>query len=251
MRATLRLILLCLFMAATAAPCLAGPPYLTDDPEPVDYQHWEVYGFSMGQQVSGGSSGFLPGVEVNYGAWPNLQLHTIVPLAYNDPSGGGTRIGLGDIELGTKYRFVDQDKDGWIPEIGVFPLVEAPTGNAARGLGAGHTQIFLPVWIQKDFGKWTTYGGGGYWVNPGAQRRDFWFAGWLLQYQLTTQLALGTEIFHTTPSTVPGRASTGLNSGLVYDFNDHWHLLFSAGQGLQNTSATNRFSYYFGVQNTF
>jgi hypothetical protein len=249
MRATPLLILL--LAAIWAEPTYAGPPYLTDDPEPVDYQHWEVYGFSMGSQVAGGSAGFLPAMEVNYGALPNLQLHTIVPVAYSDPSAGGTRVGLGDIELGTKYRFVEQDKDGWMPSIGAFPLVETPTGNAARGLGAGHTQIYLPIWIQKDFGDWTTYGGGGYWINPGAGRRNFWFAGWLLQYQLTKQLAVGTEIFHTTANSDPGRAATGFNVGFVFDFNDHWHMLGSAGHGLQNPSATNRFSYYFGIQNTF
>ena len=26
---------------------LAGPPFLTDDPEPVDYQNWEFYVASM------------------------------------------------------------------------------------------------------------------------------------------------------------------------------------------------------------
>ena len=51
----------------------------------------------------------------------------------------------------------------WRPMIGVFPLVEAPTGDARRGLGAGHTREFLPLWLQKSFGGWTTYGGG---VSP-------------------------------------------------------------------------------------
>ena len=27
---------------------LAGPPFITDDPEPVDPGHWEVYAFSAG-----------------------------------------------------------------------------------------------------------------------------------------------------------------------------------------------------------
>jgi hypothetical protein len=41
-----------------------------------------------------------------------------------------------------------------------------PTGNAERGLGTGHTHGFMPLWLQKSFGKWLTYG-GGYWINPG------------------------------------------------------------------------------------
>ena len=33
-------------MLALAATAFAGPPFLTDDPEPVPYKHWELYLFS-------------------------------------------------------------------------------------------------------------------------------------------------------------------------------------------------------------
>jgi hypothetical protein len=33
---------------------LAGPPFLTDDPEPVDYQHWEAYIFTLGDHSDSG-----------------------------------------------------------------------------------------------------------------------------------------------------------------------------------------------------
>jgi hypothetical protein len=54
-----------------------------------------------------------------------------------------------------------------------------PTGNENRGLGAGHVRAFLPVWVQKSFGEWTTYGGGGYWINQDDNLGDknYWFAG--------------------------------------------------------------------------
>ena len=38
-----------------AAPTFAGPPFLTDDPEPVDYQHWEFYVFGNGDHTSVGN----------------------------------------------------------------------------------------------------------------------------------------------------------------------------------------------------
>lgn len=234
-----------------AGPAFAGPPFLTDDPEPVDYGHWEIYSFSMATKTHDDTGGTLAGVEVNYGAAPNLQLHMIAPLAFDSPNGGGTQIGAGDIELGAKYRFVDPGPDDWFPQIGVFPLVEVPTGDAQRGLGAGHLREFLPIWMQKDFGKWTTYGGGGYWINPGAGNKDYWFAGWLLQRQITDQLTLGGELFHQTADTAGGRDSSGFNVGGVYDFTEHHHLLFSAGRGLQNMPETNEFSYYLGFQWTF
>ena len=164
-----------------AGAARAGPPFITDDPEPVDLGHWEVYGFSAATQVTGDMAGTLIGTEVNYGAAPNLQLHIIVPMAFDSPSGRPMQMGIGDVELGAKYRFINPGKDDWWPEVATFPLVEVPAGDASRGLGAGKTRVYLPIWLQKNFGPWTTYGGGGYWINPGVGNKNYWFTGWLLQ----------------------------------------------------------------------
>ncbi|MBU6296995.1 MAG: hypothetical protein KGJ79_03465 [Alphaproteobacteria bacterium] len=181
---------------------------------------------------------------MNYGAAPNLQLHIIVPLAFDAPGGAPTQTGIGDIELGAKYRFYN---NGGL-QIGSFPLIEVPTGDSKLGLGSGYTREYVPIWIQEDFGRWTTYGGGGYWHNPGPRNQDYWFAGWLLQRQITGDLALGAELFHQTADTVGGHDTTGFNVGGIYDFTDHCHLLFSAGRGLQHPQGTNEFSYYLAIQ---
>ena len=247
MRVTAILSALCA-LAIFANPAEAGPPFVTDDPVPVDLGHWEVYGFSAATSVHGGTAGTLFGTEINYGAAPNLQLHMIVPLAFDKADGAGMRTGPGDIELGAKYRLVDSGEADWWPQIGIFPLVEVPTGSATRGLGGGRFREYLPVWLQKDFGRWTSYGGGGYWVNPGPGNRNYWFVGWLLQRQVTAHLALGAEIFHQTADSTGGRDTTGFNAGGVYDFNAHYHLLFSAGRGLQNAAAANEVSCYVAIQ---
>ncbi len=237
-----------LAVVANMGAALAGPPFVTDDPEPVDLGHWEVYGFSAATQARGDIGGTLAGVEVNYGAAPNLQLHVIAPLAFDAPSGGSAKIGPGDLELGAKYRFVNPGPDDWWPQIGVFPLIEVPSGDAKRGLGTGTTREHFPIWLQKDFGRWTTYGGGGYWINPGRGNSNYWFAGWLLQRQVTDNFALGAEIFHQTADTVGGSDRTGFNLGGIFDITEHYHLLFSAGRGLQSAIETNELSYYFAVQ---
>ena len=53
---------------ATASPSIAGPPYVTDDPEPTDTGHWENYLFMEITRVAGQSARPEPGVEINYGA---------------------------------------------------------------------------------------------------------------------------------------------------------------------------------------
>jgi hypothetical protein len=246
-------------LVLTAGRALAGPPFQTDDPDPVPYHHFEFYAFSVGTAIRGDTQGEAPAWEFNYGLVPNGQVHIIVPQTFDAPSGAGAQYGLGDIELGFKYRFIDEDKDGARPMIGVYPLVELPAGEASRGLGAGYVRAYFPLWIQKSFGEWTTYGGGGYWINQGdgTADRDYWFFGWLLQRQVTTQLAIGGEIFHQTSTVAFGatnpaltRPTTGINIGAIYDLNPHNHLLVSFGTGLQNAPDTNLFSWYLGYQLT-
>jgi len=239
-------------LAGLAPPlALAGPPFRTDDPVPVDYQHGELYLFATGTQAKGTNEGVAPGIEANYGFMPNAMLHVILPAAAYSREDGHTNWGYGDTEIGVKYRFLDGGPEGAGLMAGVFPLVVVPTGNENRGLGGGETQVYLPLWLQKDFGPWTTYGGGGYWVNPGTGNQDYWFAGWLLQRQVTDHLVLGGEVFYQTADTVDGVDSTGFNLGGIYDFSSQHHLLFSAGTGIQNASETNTFSYYLGYQYTF
>ncbi len=132
-------------------------------------------------------------------------------------------------------------------------MLEMPTGNQIRNLGAGHVRLFLPVWVQKSFSDWTTYGGGGYSINQDDNLGDknYWFFGWLLQRKITDKLTLGAELFHQTADTVSSADSTGINIGGYYDFDEHNHLLFSAGVGLENASQTNLYSWYLGYQITY
>lgn len=249
---SLRVAALGLVLALNAPQAaMAGPPFRTDDPVPVEPQHWEIFLFTTGTRAAGSTGGVLSGIDANYGAGHDLQLHAALPIAFNrSPAGGGTVLGLGDGELGAKYRFLSEDENGWRPQAAIYPAVDFPTGNASRGLGAGHTRVLLPLWLQKTFGRWVAYGGVGYWVNPGADNRNFWYGGWTVQRQVAENFTLGAEIFHQTADTVGGKDQTGFDLGAVYDLSEHYHLLLSLGQGLQNRN-TNQFSYYAAIQFTF
>ncbi len=224
-------VLASLFSAALlAAPSLlAGPPYVTDDPQPVDFRHWELYLSLTRDAHPGGGSGDCPHVEANYGAAPELQLHLIVPLSYSRPAGAPLAWGLGDIELGAKYRFVEETESR--PKVGTFPLVELPSGDAGRGLGAGHVREFLPLWLQESFGKWTTYG-GGYWLNPGEGNRNWWFAGCQAQVQLTPSFAPGAEVYYQSPAEEGESSEVRFNVGFILDIGEHYHVLVSAGRAI-------------------
>ena len=68
-------IVLTIFTLTGALPALAGPPFLTDDPEPVDYQHWEFYIASQHTETGDGWSGTAPHIELNYGVVTLSLIH--------------------------------------------------------------------------------------------------------------------------------------------------------------------------------
>lgn len=247
---TCRLLLVWLLCTLMLAVCggrgLAGPPFLTDDPVPVGYHHWEVYTFAMGDRSDGSNTVQWPAVEVNNGVAPNVQLHLIVPETYYSLDGASAR-GLGDTEFGVKYRFVTQNPRR--PDIATFPLVELPSGDASKNLGNGRTWAKVPIWLEKDWSSWTAYGGAGYAFNPAPGARNYWFGGALLQRNLSARLSLGGELFFQGASvneggpllssppamSSPGGATPGARSSAIwnvggqYNFTPDFSLLFSAG----------------------
>jgi hypothetical protein len=214
-------------------PAWAGPPFFTDDPEPVEHLHWEVYLASAYSHSIEGTQCTAPHVEANFGAFPDTQLHLIVPMAYSHPHELGGHYGLGDIELGIKYRFIHEDEKGWKPQVGTFPIVELPTGDSQKGLGEGRVRVFFPVWFQKSWGPWTTYGGGGYWYHPGEDNKNYWFTGWLLQREFSKMLTIGAEIFNISPKAKGETDETGFNVGGYLNLSEDYHILFSAGRDIK------------------
>ena len=235
-----------IFLASTA---VAGPPFQTDDPEPVEPHHYEFYVATQQTVTSSGRSGTLPHFEFNYGAFEDVQVHILAPFAFDRPSGSPMQRGYGDTELGVKYRFVHETDD--MPQIGVFPLYIAPTGDGKRGLGNGAAQFYLPVWLQKSWGAWTSYGGAGTLINRASDVKNSWFFGYELQRYVSDTLTLGAEIFHRSEQIAGQGDSSGFNVGAIVNVDEHDHLLLSAGKGLQNASTTNKASAYLAYQVTY
>jgi hypothetical protein len=239
----------CLVMSLVSLPAWAGPPFLTDDPEPVEVYHYEFYVASQQTLNADGRTGTAPQFEFNYGVAENVQLHVIAPYAFSSSPTGQTQRGYGDTELGVKYRLIQEGDN--TPMVGIFPIVLAATGNSSTGLGNGKSQLYLPVWLQKSWGQWTSYGGGGYWINREVGARNNWFWGWQIQRQLNDQWIIGAELFHRTEQIVGQGDSSGFNIGSTLNLDEHNHLLLSIGRGLQNIAATNKVSSYLAYQFTY
>jgi hypothetical protein len=218
---------------------LAGPPYVTDDPEPTATGQFENYLYVEGTRAQGAFAAPDAGIEINYGAFPETQLSASVPLNPN-PGPGGMGLVWAPLGAGVKYRFFDEDENGWRPQAAIFPQVFIPVGAASH---TAPTTELLPIWLQKSFGGWTSFGGGGFVNNPGSGNRDFEIYGWALQRQLTNSLTLGAEIFGQTRSSPGFAASTAAGLAALYDFSDEWHLVGSVNTGIVDAREGDRFSY--------
>jgi len=103
----------------------AGPPFLTDDPEPVSFKHWEFYVSSVNTLHSNNWTGTSPHLEVNYGLISNVQVHLLLPINYSYTLHQKADIGYGNTEFGVKYRFISETENR--PQIGIFPIIQIPT----------------------------------------------------------------------------------------------------------------------------
>lgn len=233
-------------LLAGSGTAKAGPPFMTDDPQPVDDGHYEVYLFGTREASGAGNAVSAPAVEFNAGVLPNVQLHVVAPFANLWPSTGPFARGFGDMEFGAKYRFLQETPHA--PQVGIFPMAELATGNAASGLGNGVTWYRLPLWAQKSAGPWTFDGGGGWALNAAPGMRNYPFGGFLVQRELSGTVTLGAEVFTQGSSGLGGGAFTVYNVGGYYNPTPQFSVLFSVGHGFAGAQQATA---YAGLYYTF
>jgi hypothetical protein len=230
-------------MLALACPALAGPPYLTDDPETVEQGHWETYVFVSGQDLLGQPTGET-GLDINRGAGPNLHFNLVLPAAYDTAAAPG--LGAGDIELAAKVRFLHQAAGSVMPDVALYPRLFLP--SATGGLDAPRPRLFVPLWAQKDFGSWSVFGGGGWELNPGPGNSNPWMGGLAVTRDVTKRLNLGVEIYGQSRSALDTPASAVVNFGVTYRITGHWSLLASGGPVLVNRNLTGSDDFYLSLE---
>ena len=86
----------------------------------------------------------------NYGL-PDIQLKLEFPIKVLREDGSGTAAGAGDLLLGVKWRFLNDERSQL--QLGVYPQLLLPTGDRAQGLGEGRPAYVLPLLVQKS---WTS-----------------------------------------------------------------------------------------------
>ena len=206
-----------------------GPPFVTDDPEPAPPGGWEINVPFILERTAGNTEMNAPLFDFNYGL-PNVQLKLEFPVAIVHENSSGTAAGAGDLLLGVKWRFLNNERSQL--QLGVYPQLLLPTGDRAQGLGQGRPAYVLPFLAQKSWDKWTLYGNIGYWWQTGADTRDYVYAGAVLEREINERLTLGVELFGNSPKERGGRSDIAFNFGGSWKLSTHLNLLFTAGRDI-------------------
>jgi hypothetical protein len=207
----------------------AGPPFVTEDPEPPPPGGWEINVPFILERTPGETEMNAPLFDLNYGL-PNIQLKLEIPVEIVHDDSDGTVSGAGDLVLGVKWRFLNNERSQF--QLGTYPQVLVPTGDHSRGLGQGGSAFVLPVIAQKSWDKWTLYGNVGYWWQAGADNRDYFYAGAVLEREINERLELGVELFGNSPKERGGRSEFAFNVGGSWKLNKHLNLLFTGGRDI-------------------
>lgn len=224
----LSLLYLCSFSAT------AGQ-FLTDEPEPTDLYKtaYEISGTWVHAHNSPDEK--AANIEIKYGLFKETEI--FVALGYEHVSSDEdipALHGIGDAELGIKYRFV-KAVDG-LPSIAIAPTIGLPTGHDE--MSNHHAWYEIPLWIEKEWDGWSTSGGFGYVINSADDARDFFFAGWKVQHDFTEKLNLGLELFYQGEDSEDNQDLTLLNFGGSYKLCRNLNLDFSVGHSVHGQEQT-------------
>ena len=120
----------------------AGPSFVTDDPEPPPPGGWEINVPFILERTPGTTDMDAPLFDLNYGL-PEVQLKLEVPVAIVHEDSDATVSGVGDLLLGVKWRFWNNEQLQL--QFGVYPQLLLPTGDHARGLRDGRSAFVFPL----------------------------------------------------------------------------------------------------------
>ena len=232
----------------TTVPAQGGPPMITDDTETVPTGHWEI---NSAFTIERGADGRLfgsPLVDFNYGLSEHFQLKVEIPWLVLHNNGQRGINGLGNTNIGVRWRFRDEKKGHRIA-LSMYPAIEFnnPTKSVRRALVDKGPDFLMPIQWQTTIGKFGINGDVGYRVKRGPDEMIY---GVVVGRELNESIEILGEIHGTGPRQNLSDSEVVYNFGSRVRLTNHLTLLLSAGKSVRRNFDP-RFIGYGGVQITF
>jgi len=237
--------LLCL-LAPRQAPAQGGPPYYTNDPGTPGNHDWEINLGYMPFLYSTSSTTHTPDVDINYGWGDRIQLtYENAWLRVKDGT-APPKYGVGQDELGVKWRFYDNKETDFA--ISIFPqfLVNNPDHSIQRGITPPGDGLLAPIEFTKKLGPVDVNWEIGYTAqHKGPQG---YLSGFVLGHDVTKNLEADVEFYAVGTFDHTMNQDT-LDAGLRYKIHPPFILLLMAGRSVAPArSYQPYFVGYFGMQ---
>ena len=185
-----------LCVAALSVMVLPAWALDTDDAGTVAKAGWELEvtaDFARDKEAGVTSKERATGLGLTYGLTDNLDLG--VGLGHVDGEGAD---GLGDAEIGLKWRFYE--KDGL--SFAIAPSLSLPTGDDEKGLGTGKVGLGLNFIASKELGDGWNVHGNAAWAHvdfkdqaaKDASNLDLWGFSAAVNKEIVEHLSAGSEL---------------------------------------------------------
>jgi len=235
-----------LVLGSRVALAQGGPPYYTNDPGTPGNKNWEINLGYMPFLYSNQSISHTPDVDVNFGLGDRIQLTYENAWLRVQNLSAPAKYGLGQDQLGVKWRFYDSGEAGMA--FSIFPQLSLnnPNDSVKRGITPPGASLILPVEFSKKFGPIDVDAEAGY--NLVHLGPDGWLAGLVVGHDFTKKLEMDAE-FYATGTFHPEYSQTTVEMGARYRLHRPLILLLMAGRSVE--PARNNQAYfvgYFGLQ---
>ncbi len=223
--------LLVLAFASFAALGQGGPPLMTDDPGTPGPRRWEINVAWTLDESSRSKNMGTPLIDANYGWGERIQLKIEIPWVVLSQEGVPTQNGVGNPNLGVKWRFLDEDSAGIA--VSTYPQLEVnlSSTSAEKGLVEHRPQFLLPVSAKKVLGPVEVNGEIGGLFQGGEVPQWVW--GLAFGHGFAARFEALAELFGETGSN-PVDRQTLLDLGFRWRVLRRTTILFSAGRSLWN-----------------
>lgn len=222
-----------------------GPPMITDDPGTPGNGKWEI-NLAIGlEHRTDETSLDLPQIDLNYGLGDNVQLTLQTAPVLLKREDHGPIGGLGGTETAVKWRFFNEQKNGF--DMSMFPRIifNVTQSSVRRGLADDGTRFQIPFEISKTFGKLNAdaeFGPVGITVG-----RSEWLYGIVGGYNVGESTVLMAEL-HGTSRMDFSRDTLAVNFGLRHDLTETRILILSVGHEIRSAGEPTALIGYFGMQ---
>jgi len=223
-----------------------GPPYYTNDPGTPGNRNWEVNFGYMPFFYSGHSTSHIPDVDINYGLDDRVQLTFENAWLRNSNGSDAAKYGLGQDQLGVKWRFFENKEAGF--EISTFPQlsVNNPNRSVERDITPPGASLIIPVEFRKKLGPIDVNWEVGY--NAVHSGPDGWLGGLVVGHEVSKKLEIDADFYGLGTFHSSGGQET-LDVGARYKLRPPFILLLMAGRSVAPAHNDQPFFVgYFGVQ---